>query len=101
MKQRELVQLLLHKAAQDQAVLKALLTHLGVSYPRIHRLETLAELLQAHGKTPPLSLRDLMRLTPFGTVFRYDDIPLNADVTPREMLEQVQTLRVFVESQIS
>lgn len=75
MRQRELVRTLLHKAAQDQAVLEALapdpmfdketvgfhaqqaveklrkawLAHLGVDYPRVHRLEMLAELLTAQG----------------------------------------------------
>ncbi len=68
MKQRELVRSLLHKAAQDEAAverlmpdadlddeligfhaqqaveksLKAWLAHLGIDYPRIHSLETMA-----------------------------------------------------------
>ena len=41
-----------------------------------------------------------MRLTPFGTVFRYDDLPLETDVEPETMLGQVEKLRAFVESKI-
>jgi HEPN domain-containing protein len=126
MRQRELVRVLLHKAAQDEAVLRSLLpdstfdtatlgfhaqqamekllkawlAHLGVDYPHVHRLETLAELLQNHGEALPLTLSDLMRLTPFGTVFRYDDLPLETDVEPETMLGQVEKLRAFVESKI-
>jgi HEPN domain-containing protein len=126
MKQRELVRTLLHKAGQDEAVLrallpdqtfdkstlgfhaqqavekmlKALLCHLGVDYPRTHRLEALAELLEAHGETVPVSTQDLGRLTPFGTVFRYDDLPIDADIKPEDMLECVEKVRQFAESRI-
>ena len=126
MKQRELVQILLHKAAQDEAVLaellpnpkfddetvgfhaqqavekllKAWLAHLGVDYPKMHRLETLVDLLAASGAAVPASFSDLGRLTPFGTVFRYDDLPFSGEVGRAGLLRRVRDVRAFVESQI-
>ena len=126
MKQRELVRTLLHKAAQDEAVLaellpnrhfddatvgfhaqqavekllKAWLVHLGIDYPKVHRLETLLDLLAANGKSLPDSIGDLGRLTPYATVFRYDDLPLPADPDRAGLLKLVGDVRAFVESQI-
>lgn len=126
MKQPELVQLLLHKAHQDEAVLakllsdeeiddeiigfhaqqavekllKAWLAHLGLDYPKVHRLEALVDLLEANGKLLPDDLANLGHLTPFATAFRYEDLPLTAAFDRAEALAWVQRLRAFVESQI-
>jgi len=79
MKRLEMVQMLLRKAAQDEAVLETLVTDpkfddetvgfhaqqavekllkawlvdLNIDYPKVHRLETLLDLLEAHGKALP------------------------------------------------
>lgn len=126
MKRRELVQMLLHKAAQDEAVLaellpnrkfddatvgfhaqqavekllKAWLVHLGMDYPKVHRLETLVDLLAANGKMVPDRIGALGRLTPYATVFRYDDLPLAADPDRAGLLKLVKDVRAFVESQL-
>jgi HEPN domain-containing protein len=127
MKRGELVGGLLHKAAQDEAVLeellaspriddatirfhaqqavekllKAWLAHLGVDFPRVHRLETLVDLLAAHGHRLPDDVGELGRLTPFGTLYRYDDLPLPVDVDRREMLRLVRAVRSHVQSQVA
>ena len=98
--------LLLRKAAQDLAVLdkliddaaiddetlgyhaqqaaekliKALLAHGGHDYPRSHNIGLLLDLLESHGIPLPVRFEDVQALTPFGTVYRYDDLPL--DDTP-------------------
>lgn len=98
----EQARLLLRKAAQDQAVLekllddpaiddetlgyhaqqaaekllKALLAHAGHNYPRSHSIGLLLDLLEAHGLPLPERFQAVEALTPFGTVFRYDDLPL-------------------------
>lgn len=126
MKRLEMVQRLLRKAAQDEAVLEALvadpnfedetvgfhaqqavekllkawLSFLSVDYPKVHRLETLLDLLAAHGKALPDDLTDVTRLTPFATVFRDDDLPLAADVDRAGLLPLVRKVRAFVETQI-
>jgi HEPN domain-containing protein len=126
MKRLEMVRNLLHRAAQDQAVLEALLpnpefdietigfhaqqavekllkawlAYLGVDYPKVHRLETLVDLLEANGKTLPEHLVGLGRLTPFATAFRYDDLPLSPDIQREGLLDIVRKVRAFIEKQI-
>lgn len=122
MKQREWVRLLLHKAAQDEAAvaglmgdphlddeiigfhaqqaveksLKAWLAHLGVDYPKVHSIETLLDLLAAHGQAFPDEL-DVASLTPFATVFRYEDLPLAAGFDRAEALRLIRSVRALVE----
>jgi HEPN domain-containing protein len=94
-------QLLLRKAAQDLAVLdkliddpsiddetlgfhaqqaaekaiKALLALAGCDYPRSHNIGLLLDLLNSRGIALPGNSDALAALTPFCTVFRYDDLP--------------------------
>jgi HEPN domain-containing protein len=116
MKQHELVRSLLHKAAQDEAAvarlmpdtnlddeligfhaqqaveksLKAWLAHLD---PRSHSLETLVALLNAHGHALPADITDVSDLTPFATVFRYEDMPYSTSFDRAEALCLVQRIR--------
>jgi len=126
MKQRELVRSLLRKARQDEAVLerllpdaefddetvgfhaqqavekllKAWLAHLGVGYPRMHRLGALARLLSAKGHLLPDEVGNLDDLTPFATIWRYEDLPASASFDRKEALRLVRKIRTYVESQI-
>jgi len=126
MKRLEMVRMLLHKAAQDEAVLaklagdpqfddetlgfhaqqavekllKAWLSYLEVDYPKVHRIETLLDLLGTKGKSLPEDLAGVTRLTPFATVFRYDDLPLAADVDREGLVPLVRKVRAFVEKQV-
>jgi HEPN domain-containing protein len=126
MKQPELVRLLLHKAAQGEAVLeelladpkfddetvgfhaqqavekllKAWLAHLGVDYPKVHNLEALVDLLDAHGCRLPTELVELEHLNPFATVFRYEELPLAAPFDRQAALALVRQMRAFVTAQI-
>ena len=122
----EHVRTLLHKAAQDEAVLaelaeepkfddetvgfhaqqaaekllKAWLSYLSVNYPKTHQLEMLIDLLNALGKSVPSEFNDLTRLTPFATAFRYDEIASSPTVDRRAWLPLVRKPRAFVEAQI-
>jgi hypothetical protein len=91
--------LLLGKAAQDQAVLERLINDPAINddtlgfhaqqaaekllkalgghtYPRSHNIGPLIDLLAEVGVTLPGELLAVETLTPFATVFRYDDLPL-------------------------
>lgn len=94
--------LLLRKAAQDLAVLeklindpeisdetlgyhaqqaaekclKALLASRKLDYPRSHSIGLLLDLLEAQGFVLPQEFQELELFTPFGTIFRYDELPL-------------------------
>ena len=84
-----------------EKLLKAWLSHLGVDYPKVHRLEMLVDLLRENGKDLPEGLADVGQLTPFATVFRYDDLPLTTDLDRVGLPLLVQGLRAFVEKQIA
>jgi HEPN domain-containing protein len=125
MMQHELTQLLLHKAAQDELVvirlmadpsvddeiigfhaqqaveklLKAWLSYLKTDYPKVHSLELLLDLLAAKGHVLPEEL-DVAKLTPFATVFRYEDLPLNTQFDRAEALGCVQALRALVQKAV-
>ncbi|MGD0090012.1 MAG: HEPN domain-containing protein [Planctomycetota bacterium] len=122
MKQRELVRILLHRAAQDEAAmagllqdpnigdeiigfhaqqavekaLKAWLSHLGVDYPKSHNLQALVGLLKGQGQDLPPSFAEVAKLTPFGTVFRYEDLPFSSTLDRAEVLRLVQGIRAHV-----
>ena len=102
MKQREQAILLVKKAADDEALLdeilssrqvsdeifgfhcqqatekllKALLSLLNVGYPRTHNLRLLMDLLADAGQPLPKDFSELDILTPYGTLFRYEDLPV-------------------------
>ena len=127
MRPREFARILLHKAEQDEAVLetllpearfddetvgfhaqqavekllKAWLSHLGIDYPRVHRLETLVDLLAVHGHVLPTELADVGKLTPFGTVLRYEDMPLTGSFDRVGALRLVRAIRAHVEGQMA
>jgi HEPN domain-containing protein len=70
-----------HAQQAAEKLLKALLSEFSVSFPRSHNLCLLIDLLADAGHSLPSSLCDLDLLTPYGTLFRYEDIP--AEVWPR------------------
>lgn len=126
MKRLELARLLLQKAAQDhtamarllpdtdlndeiigfhaqQAVekaLKAWLAYLSIDYPKVHHLETLLALLTAQGHSLPEALAGVTKLTPFATVFRYEELPLAVALDRADALQLVQGILAFVNQQV-
>ena len=119
-------EVLLHKARQDELVverllgdrdvdddtlgfnaqqaaeklLKAVLTSRNVDYPRTHNLGVLVELLASNAIELPAELADIDRLTPFGTVFRYDEVSPEAGRDRALWLAWVRALREFAQSLI-
>jgi HEPN domain-containing protein len=83
--------------AQQAAVklIKALLSLHGHDYPRSHNIGLLLDLLASHGIPLPERFEALQTLTPFGTMFRYDDLPLEEDTPDRRswppLLHDLQT----------
>ena len=69
-----------HKAAEK--ALKALLALAGCDYPRSHNIGLLLDLLTNQGIALPDNADALAALTPFGTVFRYDDLAFE-DISDR------------------
>lgn len=104
MRSRELAELLLRKARQDEfamdklmpdpdspdeligfhaqqaveKILKSVLALAAVRSQRTHDLAELIELVRKNGFSFPETLEEVSRLNPFATVFRYEDLPAEA-----------------------
>lgn len=63
-----------HAQQAVEKLLKAVLAHHAVPYPRIHDLTELVDLLHENRISFPENLEEIDRLTPFATVFRYADL---------------------------
>jgi len=90
----------LHAQQAAEKLLKAVLTSRNVDYPRTHNLGVLIELLASNGIELPAELADIDRLTPFGTVFRYDEVSHEAGRDRAQWLAWVRALRGFAQSLI-
>ena len=126
MSPHELSEMLLRKAAADEALvekvladpdianelvgyhaqqaveklLKARLASLAVNYPKTHNLQTLVELLEAQGKPLPAELADLDLLTPFATIYRYEDPPEAGNFDRGTARDVIRRLRAWVEAEL-
>lgn len=126
MKQREQVRPLLHKAAQDEALLDAILqtqhidddvfgfhapqavekllnawlTPLGHDYPKTQNMRVILERRQAAGAGLPADLQEVERLTPYATLYRYEDLPVPRALDRKGVRQQIKNLRLFVEARI-
>jgi HEPN domain-containing protein len=72
-----------HAQQAAEKLIKALLALHGHDYPRSHNIGLLLDLLASHDIPLPERFEALQTLTPFGTVFRYDDLPLEEDTPDR------------------
>jgi HEPN domain-containing protein len=126
MRQHEQAMLLVKKAADDEALLaeilsarrvsdeifgfhcqqavekllKALLSLAGVVYSRTHNLRLLMDLLADSGQPLPPDFDDLDMLTPYGTLFRYEDLPVDVELDRETFFMRVKSLREFVEKRL-
>ena len=124
MKQREQADLLLRKAAQDEALLdevigservsdevigfhrqqaaekllKALLSNLGVPFRKTHELGALLEVVARSGVEVPTEFADLDTLTPFSALYRYDDFDAGESFDRQHSRTLLRSLRGWVES---
>ncbi|PSB37535.1 HEPN domain-containing protein [Aphanothece minutissima] len=85
-----------HAQQAAEKLIKALLALGGHDYPRTHDLGVLLDLLAAVDVFIPEALLTVENLTPFGTVFRYDDLPLEATIERQEWLPLLLALEEFV-----
>ncbi len=89
-----------HAQQAVEKLLKAVLAHFAVPYPRIHDLTELMDLLRENKISFPEHIEEIDRLTPFATVFRYADL---AAQPPRAFdrawtLDMVRRVRAWAES---
>lgn len=77
-----------HAQQAIEKALKAVLVGVGVEFPRTHNLSLLVELLVRHGMGNPPHAKHLAEFTPYGVVFRYDDV--NDDDAPPVAASELQ-----------
>jgi HEPN domain-containing protein len=89
-----------HAQQASEKLLKALLSEFDVPFPRTHNLRLLMDLLSDAGHRLPSSLTDLDLLTAYGTLFRYEDLPVETHIDREAALAFVREVRSFVEKKI-
>ena len=126
MKRREQALLLLRKAAQDEAlldevltsdqvsdeiigfhcqqaaekILKALLSDVGVRFRKTHAIGVLMAHLAQAGHALPDQFENLDVLTPFGTMYRYEDYEAVVLLNRDTVRTSVRELRAWVETKL-
>jgi HEPN domain-containing protein len=90
-----------HCQQAAEKLLKALLSDAGIGYPRTHNLRVLMDLLADAGHPLPPDLFELDMLTPYGTLFRYEDIPADSELDREMFLLLIRSLREFVEKRLA
>ncbi len=83
-----------------EKLLKARLVELGVNYPKTHNLQALVELLEAQGKHLPAELADVDLLTPYATIYRYEEPFRVAPFDRKIAREFIQRLRAWLEQEL-
>jgi HEPN domain-containing protein len=63
-----------HAQQAVEKLLKAVLANRQVEYPRVHDIDRLVDLLEAHDGSLPPQARQLDELTPWATQLRYDEL---------------------------
>lgn len=89
-----------HAQQAAEKLIKALLALHGHDYPRSHNIGLLLDLLASHGIPLPERFEALQTLTPFGTVFRYDDLPLEDTPDRRSWPPLLHALQTHVTAAI-
>ncbi len=85
-----------HCQQAAEKLLKALLSSRSVAFPRTHSLRHLMDLLADAGQGLPAQLGNLDMLTPYGTVFRYEDPGGEPALDRSAALAMVRSLREHV-----
>lgn len=91
-----------HAQQAVEKLIKAVLAHRSVPFPRIHDLTELVDLLRENKIAFPEQLEETDRLTPFATVFRYAELltqPLS-DFDRSWALDCVRKVRAWAESML-
>ena len=89
-----------HCQQAAEKMLKALLSDLGVAFHKTHELGALMDALARSGAPLPGEFENLDMLTPFGAVYRYDDYDGGESLNRAETLTLLRALRAWVEDRL-
>jgi len=89
-----------HCQQAAEKLLKALLSELGIAFRRTHDLRELMDAAEDGGCEIPKELADLDMLTPYGTLYRYEDLDSVAAFDRAGSRKIIAKLRAWVESRL-
>ncbi len=89
-----------HCQQAAEKMLKALLSDLGAAFHKTHELGALMETLARSGAPLPGEFENLDMLTPFGAVYRYDDYDGTESLNRTETRAMLRSLRSWVEDRL-
>jgi len=89
-----------HAQQAAEKLLKALLSELGVAFPRTQDLRFFIELLGQAGRPVPPELAELDRLTPFATLYRYEHLAAPVALDRTEVCQWICRLREHAKQEI-
>ena len=81
-----------HCQQAAEKLLKAVLSDIGVAFQRTHNLRQLMDMLSDAAHPLPPDLDDIDILTPYGTTFRYDMLPVAHDFRRTDARDMVRRL---------
>ena len=125
-KRREQALLLLAKVGQDESLLdavmevdsvadeafgfhcqqaaekmfKALLSDMGLAFQKTHNIAALMDALAGAGMPLPESFQLLETFTPFGALYRYEDLDSGFVLERQKARPELRSLRIWIEEQI-
>jgi len=89
-----------HCQQAAEKMLKALLSDLGAAFHKTHELGALMDTLSRSGAPLPGEFENLDVLTPFGAVYRYDDYDGTESLNRTETRALLRSLRAWVEGSL-
>jgi len=90
-----------HCQQAAEKMLKALLSDLGAAFHKTHELGALMDALARSGAPLPGEFENLDMLTPFGAVYRYDDYDGTEPLDRTGTRALLKSLRAWVEGRLS
>jgi HEPN domain-containing protein len=90
-----------HAQQAVEKLLKALLTRLDVPFKRTHNLRVLMDLLESKGSGLAVEFSEIDKLTPYGTLARYEEGDFSAPLDRKRTRETIRKLREWIESEMS
>jgi hypothetical protein len=91
-----------HAQQAAEKLLKAILSHSGIEYPRTHQLAALIDLATDNRIPLPAAFEELRYLSPYAVEFRYDVLPGEEQegLDKPAVRQQVAALRAWAEQQV-
>jgi len=89
-----------HCQQAAEKMLKALLSDLGAAFHKTHELGALMDSLARSGAPLPGEFENLDMLTPYGAVYRYDDYDGAESLNRAETRAMLRSLRAWVEDRL-